>query len=659
MVERDQPAAQGEREPRRHLRGPRLRAGPRARLPRLLGRAPRRPDRAGDWSRSSRSRGSRSARPGRSPPKRGSEAHDEIFHTPERGFFRETNRAGGVEGGMTNGEPLVVAGRDQADLDPDQAAALGRHPHQGARSRPTRSGPTRPWSRRRPSSARRCSRSSSPAPTARSSAAITSTTSAAAIRRLLRAHRLGAMSADRLRRLHGGRQEPRCAGRRAGARRVDPIDTDELIEAELGEPIAAWFAARGGGRVPRRRGTTSRSRRSSAERSSRSAAARSRPRRSGRRSPATSSSTARSARRSPGSARAGTTAARSPPTATSSAAASSARAPLYEELADAILPRGGDETPLRGRAVARGDALGARAYGWPGHGPATPSTRRWSAAARPRSSAIPLSHSRERDCSRSPTVPRMRLSPGLMPGEPVTVIEVDGGEADEDAGGGRAACSPSWLTAGARRDDALARLRRRRRRRSRRLLRGHLPARHPGRPGADDARGPGRLGLRRQDRGRPARGQELRRRLPPARRRPRRSRGAREPAGRRAGRRLRRGRQDRPDRRRAPLGAGPRGRPARSGRARRGDLPLRSDEARGRRRGRARRRPSRRPQSRPHGRSRDRDGHRLRPLPPRRGDRARPPGGAAALRSRGASGRGRRAARRCRPADDPRRRGRY
>jgi chorismate synthase len=38
----------------------------------------------------------------------GSEAHDEIFHSPERGWFRETNRAGGLEGGMTNGEPLVV-----------------------------------------------------------------------------------------------------------------------------------------------------------------------------------------------------------------------------------------------------------------------------------------------------------------------------------------------------------------------------------------------------------------------------------------------------------------------------------------------------------------------------------------------------------------------
>ncbi|MFM8527227.1 MAG: chorismate synthase [bacterium] len=38
----------------------------------------------------------------------GSEAHDEIFWSEERGWFRETNRAGGLEGGMTKGEPLVV-----------------------------------------------------------------------------------------------------------------------------------------------------------------------------------------------------------------------------------------------------------------------------------------------------------------------------------------------------------------------------------------------------------------------------------------------------------------------------------------------------------------------------------------------------------------------
>ncbi len=38
----------------------------------------------------------------------GSEAHDEIFHDDERGWYRETNHAGGLEGGRTNGEPLVV-----------------------------------------------------------------------------------------------------------------------------------------------------------------------------------------------------------------------------------------------------------------------------------------------------------------------------------------------------------------------------------------------------------------------------------------------------------------------------------------------------------------------------------------------------------------------
>jgi chorismate synthase len=40
----------------------------------------------------------------------GSESHDEIFWSQERGYFRETNRAGGIEGGMSNGEPLVVRG---------------------------------------------------------------------------------------------------------------------------------------------------------------------------------------------------------------------------------------------------------------------------------------------------------------------------------------------------------------------------------------------------------------------------------------------------------------------------------------------------------------------------------------------------------------------
>ena len=65
----------------------------------------------------------------------GSQAHDEIFHSEQRGFYRETNRAGGLEGGMTTGEPLVVRGAmkplptltkplrsvDLATLEPAQA----------------------------------------------------------------------------------------------------------------------------------------------------------------------------------------------------------------------------------------------------------------------------------------------------------------------------------------------------------------------------------------------------------------------------------------------------------------------------------------------------------------------------------------------------------
>jgi chorismate synthase len=40
----------------------------------------------------------------------GSESHDEIMWSEELGWHRETNRAGGVEGGMSNGEPLFVRG---------------------------------------------------------------------------------------------------------------------------------------------------------------------------------------------------------------------------------------------------------------------------------------------------------------------------------------------------------------------------------------------------------------------------------------------------------------------------------------------------------------------------------------------------------------------
>lgn len=38
----------------------------------------------------------------------GRDIHDEIFYDDARGFYRNTNRAGGLEGGMSNGEELVL-----------------------------------------------------------------------------------------------------------------------------------------------------------------------------------------------------------------------------------------------------------------------------------------------------------------------------------------------------------------------------------------------------------------------------------------------------------------------------------------------------------------------------------------------------------------------
>ncbi len=38
----------------------------------------------------------------------GSEVHDRIYYNAERGYHRSSNNAGGLEGGVTNGQPLVV-----------------------------------------------------------------------------------------------------------------------------------------------------------------------------------------------------------------------------------------------------------------------------------------------------------------------------------------------------------------------------------------------------------------------------------------------------------------------------------------------------------------------------------------------------------------------
>lgn len=40
--------------------------------------------------------------------KPGSEVHDEIFWNKKKGFYRKTNMAGGIEGGMSNGEQIMI-----------------------------------------------------------------------------------------------------------------------------------------------------------------------------------------------------------------------------------------------------------------------------------------------------------------------------------------------------------------------------------------------------------------------------------------------------------------------------------------------------------------------------------------------------------------------
>ncbi len=38
----------------------------------------------------------------------GSESHDEIFYSSKKGFYRKTNHAGGIEGGVSNGETILI-----------------------------------------------------------------------------------------------------------------------------------------------------------------------------------------------------------------------------------------------------------------------------------------------------------------------------------------------------------------------------------------------------------------------------------------------------------------------------------------------------------------------------------------------------------------------
>ncbi len=541
----------------------------------------------------------------------GSEAHDEIFHSPERGYFRETNRAGGLEGGMTNGETLIV----QVAIKPISTL-----------TKPLRSVDVHT---KEPQAAHKERTDSTVVPAAGVvGEAMLALTLARAyrekfggdhiddVRAAIDAYR-GASTADRVSGPEptsivfigfmgaGKSTAARAAARVLGA---DYVDTDDLIAAEIpGGSIAGFFREHGEARFREleERVVLEALERPGAVVALGGGAVESERVRAALAGHVTAwcrveeevawercSGTDRPLARDRDGFR----------------RRYSARLPLYEQCGRVVLPTGGEQA---GAAVApwldllRGSP-GVRMY--------------WSRTPSGDQPALVGSGATKLlDAAPAALRPGARLF-GLADrdayaavGELMPAVEEGGADRGRRRRGGEDPRRGGVAAAPARRRrrpprGRPARLRRRRRRRPRRLLRRRLPARGPGRPGADDARRPGRLGLRRQDRGGPAGGQELRRRLPPARGRAHRPGRARDPAGRRARGGLRRGRQDGADRRRPALGAGPRA----GGDRRRVDgaarLRLRPHEARHRRRRRARLRPARGAQPRPHRRPRDRGG---------------------------------------------------
>ena len=451
----------------------------------------------------------------------GSEAHDEIFHSPERGYFRETNRAGGLEGGMTNGETLIV----QVAIKPISTL-----------TKPLRSVDVHT---KEPQAAHKERTDSTVVPAAGVvGEAMLALTLARAYREKFGGDHIDDVRAaiDAYRRAHRRRDrvsgpEPTSivfigfmgAGKSSAARAAarvlgaDYVDTDDLIAAEIpGGSIAGFFREQGEARF---RELEERIVLEALERPGAVVALGGGAVESERVRAALAGHVTAWCRvdeevaweRSSGTDR---------PLARDRDGFRrrySARLPLYEECGRVVLPTGGEQA---GAAVApwldllRGSP-DVRMY-WArtpsGDHPALVG----SGATKLLDAGAGRAPARRARCSASPTATRYAAVGELMPAiEEGGPIEVDGGEEAKTLGAAESAARRARRRRRPPRRRP-ARLRRRRRRRPRRLLRRRLPARDPGRPGADDARRPGRLGLRRQDRGRPAGGQELRRRLPPA-----------------------------------------------------------------------------------------------------------------------------------------------
>ena len=525
MVEEINVLRKQQRVDRRDLRAARVRARARARLARLVGAAARRADRRRAALASRPPRASGSATGSTSPGRPGSEAHDEIFYSEERGYYRETNRSGGLEGGMTTGEPLV--------------ARVAMKPI------PTLTKPLRSVdiATREPAQALRERTDSCVVPAAGVvGEAMLAIVLAGAYRDKFGGDHIDDVRArasaaycerDRvespgpsLHRVHGRRQDDR---RPRGGRRAGRARGRHRPRARA----AARHLDRGLLRLPRRAGV---------------------PRgRGGRRR--------RGAR---GAAGAGDLARRRRDQLRARARA--ARPPHGRDArrrrADRLAPRG-RQAAARWRATASASPRctpSARrcTSRWPTRccldgGAETDPARGGCAAADP--------GRREGRCGRSRASANYPVYVGdVLDGRfwPVRgrrfLLSDDIGRGRCTATGSRMPPRASTMPPGeeaktlanaegllrglAARRDGPRRPRggagRRRGRRRRGLLRRGLPARRRRRAGADDARRPGRLGLRRQDRRRPAGGQELRRRLPPAARRARRPADAGDAAGRRS-----------------------------------------------------------------------------------------------------------------------------
>ena len=458
----------------------------------------------------------------------GSQVHDPLAWDERRGYHRTSNRSGGVEGGISTGEPIVlrVAMKPISTLrSPLRTVELGIAPRHRvplrARRRVRRAG-----GRHRPRGRRRAGRWPTPCSSRFGGATVADVVGAVArvparaargdddrLRMQAEARGRSTSRVRRPRRLHGLRQEPRrqALSRAASAcRSSTPTRSSRPSRARSrrSSPSAArrrfarssdascWRRWTGSRRVPavalagRGRGERRRRPRGAARRALRRLAERARSTSSG-------AACARAARRSARRAAARWPATRPPSgSCTRSACRCTARSrrPSSATTATARRPRSRNGSRAASEATSRDAGASAapsspvpRAYdvvvergalGELGHRRSrccAPRARSWSAATR--TSLRSTSTRRARACA----TPASRVSQVVIPA----------GESEKNLD--RAAELYGVLyDRGIRRGDVRRRARRRRRRRPRRLRRRDLHARRRSGAGADHAARPGR-----------------------------------------------------------------------------------------------------------------------------------------------------------------------